>query len=163
MPSSQFTTEDNEIKSTTSWYTEELHTIDPRGLSQRRMSRELILDQSWLFSATVDYNVHGAFPLLYCLPLLIPLAPLSNPLSLTWNPPSCDRIRPPRSQVTCKLTSPFSTLSPPFPLQIPRTQVTQRLTKTTLRRIRRLLSGTVILVVWFQKANDQLESWWCSY
>jgi hypothetical protein len=43
-------------------------------------------------------------------PLLIPLAPLtplSDPLLLTWNPPSCDRICPPRSQVACKLTSPF--------------------------------------------------------
>ncbi len=41
-----------------------------------------------------------------------PFAPLSNPLYLLGNPPSCDRIRPPRSQVACKLTSPFPTLSP---------------------------------------------------
>ncbi len=43
-----------------------------------------------------DYNVHGAFPLLYCFPLPIPLVPHFNPLPLTWNPPCCDRIRPPR-------------------------------------------------------------------
>jgi hypothetical protein len=70
-----------------------------------------------------------------------PLFPFSNPSLLTWNPPCCDRIRPPRSQVACKLTSPLSTHSPLPPLQIPRTQVTKRLTKMTLR-IRHLLSGT---------------------
>ncbi len=82
----------------------------------------------------------------FCLPLLIPLclplcALLDSPL-LTWNPPSCDRIRPPRSQVACKLTSPDSTLSPPSPLQIPRTPNTPRLTKTTSGTTRHLLSGT---------------------
>ncbi len=35
------------------------------------------------------------------LPLLV--SPL-YPLLLTWNPPSCDRNRPPQSQVACKLT-----------------------------------------------------------
>ncbi len=44
----------------------------------------------------------------FFLPLLIPpFAPLFNPSLLTWNPPCCDRIRPPRSQVVRKLTSPF--------------------------------------------------------
>jgi hypothetical protein len=38
---------------------------------------------------------------------LLPFAPLSNPSLLTWNPPCCDRIRPPRTQVARKLTSPF--------------------------------------------------------
>jgi hypothetical protein len=90
----------------------------------------------------INYNVHGAFPLLYCIPLLIPLAPLSNPLSLTWNTPCYDRIRPPRSQVACKLTSPFSTLSPTLPPPNSQNPGYQRLTKTTLR-IRHLLSGTV--------------------
>jgi hypothetical protein len=98
--------------------------------------------QAFIIYTNTNYNVHGAFPLLYYLPLLIPLAPISNPPSLTWNPPCCDRIHPPRSQVACKLTSPLSTLSQPSPLQIPRTQVTKRPTKTTLR-IRHLLSGTV--------------------
>jgi hypothetical protein len=83
-------------------------------------------------------------PLAFLLPLLIPFCSLSNPLLLTWNPPRCDRICPPRSQVACKLTP----LSQPFPQslppQIPRTQTTQRLTETTLRRIRCLLSGTCI-------------------
>ncbi len=44
----------------------------------------------------------------YFLPLLIPpFAPLFNPSQLTWNSSCCDRIRPPRSQVARKLTSPF--------------------------------------------------------
>jgi hypothetical protein len=90
-----------------------------------------------------NYNIHGAIPLLF-LPLLILFCPLSDPLYLLGNPPSCDRIRPPWSQVACKLTSPFSTLSQPSPLQIPRTQVINRLTMTT-SRIRLLLSGTVTL------------------
>ncbi len=46
---------------------------------------------------------------------LLPFAPPSNPSLLTWNPPSCDRIRPPQSQVACKLTSLFSILSPSLP------------------------------------------------
>jgi hypothetical protein len=48
----------------------------------------------------------------FVLPLLIPLCSPFNPLLLTWNPPSCVRIRSPRSQVACKLTSPVPTLSP---------------------------------------------------
>ncbi len=58
------------------------------------------------------YNIRGAIPLLFTSPCWFPFAPLSSPLLLTWNPPSCDRIHPPWSQVACKLTSPFSTLSP---------------------------------------------------
>jgi hypothetical protein len=49
-----------------------------------------------------------------------PFAPPSSPLDLLGNPPSCDRIRPPWSQVACKLTSPFPTLSPiPSPFKFP--------------------------------------------
>jgi hypothetical protein len=76
----------------------------------------------------------------FLLPLLIPLCPLSLFPLLTWNPPSCDRIRPPWSQVTRKLTSPFSTHSHSLPT--PNSQVNKRLTMTT-SRIRLLLSGTV--------------------
>jgi hypothetical protein len=78
---------------------------------------------------------------------LFPFVPLSDPLLLTWNPPSCDKIRPPRSQVACKLTFPVPTLflNPP-PLQIPRTPIAQRLTKTTSGIIWRLLSGTLMFV-----------------
>ncbi len=72
-------------------------------------------------------------------------APPSSPLYLLGNPPSCDRIRPPWSQVACKLTSPFSPFPNPSPLQIPSTQVTKRLTMTT-SRIRLLLSGTIIIL-----------------
>ncbi len=71
---------------------------------------------------------------------------LFNPLLLTWNPPSCDRIRPPRSQVACKLTPPCPTLSPNSPLPNSQNKITQRLTRTTSRWIRHLLSGTVTTV-----------------
>ncbi len=70
-------------------------------------------------------------PLAFYLPLLIPLCSPLYPLLLTWNPPSCDTICPPGSQVACKLTSPVPTLSPkPSPLQIPRTPIT----RASLRR-----------------------------
>jgi hypothetical protein len=45
-----------------------------------------------------------------------PLAPLFSPLQLTWNPPCCDRIRPPRSQVACKLTPLFPSPGSYIPL-----------------------------------------------
>ncbi len=46
-------------------------------------------------------------PLFLCFPFLHShLLPIRLPL-LTWNPPCCDRIRPPRSQVACKLIFPF--------------------------------------------------------
>ncbi len=72
-------------------------------------------------------NIYGAFPLLFISPCWFPFVPLCsplNPLLLTWNPPSCDRIRPPRSQVACKLTSPVPTLSPnPTPSKFPEPQL----------------------------------------
>jgi hypothetical protein len=47
------------------------------------------------------------FPLLSAFPFPIPFYSLFVSLSLTWNPPCCDRIRPPRSQVARKLIFPF--------------------------------------------------------
>jgi hypothetical protein len=89
------------------------------------------------------YNYTWRIPLAFTSPCQSPLSFPLNPLLLTWNPPSCDRNRPPRSQVACKLTL----LAPPFtqtlPLQIPRTPTAQRLTKATSGIIRLLLSGTV--------------------
>ncbi len=73
-----------------------------------------------------DYNVHYTWrtPLAFYLPSLIPLCSPFDPLLLTWNPPSCDRIRPPRSQVACKLTSPVPTLYPnPPPSKFPEPQL----------------------------------------
>jgi hypothetical protein len=72
-------------------------------------------------------TIHGALPLL-SLPLAAsPLSPLCSPhdpFLLTWNPPSCDRTRPPRSQVACKLTSPDPTLYPnPPPSKFPETHL----------------------------------------
>jgi hypothetical protein len=82
----------------------------------------------------------------FLLPLLIPFCPLSLFPLLTWNPPSCDRIRPPRSQVTRKLTSPFSTVSHSLPTPNSQYPVNKRLTMKT-SRIRLLLSGTVYSVL----------------
>ncbi len=74
---------------------------------------------------------------------LAPLADFPAPLAVLFAPPcplstylapsSCDRNRPPPSQVACKLTlfaPPFTQLSHPF--QIPRTPTAQRLITTTL-------------------------------
>ncbi len=78
-------------------------------------------------------------------PLLVPLClPFVSPFTYLA-PSSCDRNRPPRSQVACKLT-PFA---PPFTLptptlQIPRIPTAQRLTKTTSGIFRLLLSGTIM-------------------
>jgi hypothetical protein len=90
-----------------------------------------------------SYIYMAHFPL---LPLLIPLClPFVSP-STYLAPSSCDRNRPPPSQVACKLTlfaSPFTELSHPF--QIPRTPTAQRLTMTSLGIFRLLLSGTIAL------------------
>jgi hypothetical protein len=72
-----------------------------------------------------------------------PLLPFVAP-STYLAPSSCDRNRPPPSQVACKLT-PFA---PPFtqlthPPQILRTPPAPRLTMTTSGIFRLLLSGTV--------------------
>ncbi len=90
---------------------------------------------------TVTY-IHGAIPLAFLSPYWLPLLPFVSP-STYLAPSSCDRNRPPQSQVACKLT-PFA---PPFtqptpPLQIPRTPTAQRLTKTTSGIFRLLLTGT---------------------
>jgi hypothetical protein len=83
------------------------------------------------------------FPL---LPLLIPLClPFVSP-STYLAPSSCDRNRPPPSQVACKLTlfaPPFPQLSHPF--QFPTTPTAPRLAMTTSGIFRLLLSGTPTL------------------
>ncbi len=57
---------------------------------------------------TVYYR---AIPLLFGFPFPHSLLlPIRLPL-LTWNPPCCDRIRPPRSQVARKLIFPFPPLA----------------------------------------------------
>jgi hypothetical protein len=85
----------------------------------------------------------------FSFPLLAPLcSPFVSP-STYLAPSSCDRNRPPQSQVACKLT-PFA---PPFtqptqptpPLQSPRTPTAQRLTKTISGIFRLLLTGTLII------------------
>ncbi len=59
------------------------------------------------------------YPLVFYFPLLIPLCfPFLSPL-LTWNPPCCDRIRPPWSQVARKLIYPFPSLPIPSPFRNP--------------------------------------------
>jgi hypothetical protein len=67
-----------------------------------------------------------------CSPFHSPLLPLVL-LSTYLAPSSCDRNRPPPSQVACKLTlfaPPFTQLS--HPSQLPRTPTAQRPTTTTL-------------------------------
>jgi hypothetical protein len=99
--------------------------------------------QSFRYIHGTTTYVHGAIPQAFCSPLLVPLClPFVSPLTYLA-PSSCDRNRPPRSQVACKRT-PFA---PPFTqptpsLQIPRTPTAQRLTKTTSGIFLLLLSGT---------------------
>ncbi len=103
--------------------------------------------QSFCYVHGTNTYVHGAIPLAFCSALLVPLC-LPFVSLLTYLAPSCcDRNRPPRSQVACKLT-PFA---PPFTqptpsLQIPRTPTAQRLTKTTSGIFRLLLSGTLMRI-----------------
>ncbi len=97
---------------------------------------------------TITY-IHGAFPLAFPTPGWFPFAPLCVPFvfpSTYLAPSSCDRNRPPPSQVACKLT-PFA---PPFtqlthPSQIPRTPPAPRLTMTTTGIFRLLLLGTIYI------------------
>jgi hypothetical protein len=100
-----------------------------------------------LMHDTITY-IHGAIPLAFYSPLLIPLClPFVSPFTYLA-PSSCDRNCSPRSQVVCKLTPfapPFTQLTPS--LQIPRTPTAQRVTKTTSGIFRLLLSGT-------DKVND---------
>ena len=68
-----------------------------------------------------------------CCPSLLPFVLPSTYLA----PSSCDRNRPPSSQVACKLTlfaPPFTQLFHPF--QLPRNPIAQRLTTTTLGPLR---------------------------
>jgi hypothetical protein len=99
------------------------------------------------FNHSVAHTIHlhiymAHFPLLPSPLAGFPLLPFVF-LSTYLAPSSCDRNRPPPSQVACKLT-PFA---PPFtqlthPLQIPRTPPAPRLTMTTSGIFRLLLSGT---------------------
>jgi hypothetical protein len=61
---------------------------------------------------TAMYNYTWRIPLAFISPCRFPFVSPLLPSLLTWNPPSCDRIRRPRSQVACKLTSPVPTLYP---------------------------------------------------
>ncbi len=89
------------------------------------------------------YTWHN--PLAFLLPLPTPpCSPLVSP-STYLAPSSCDRNRPPQSQVACKLT-PFA---PPFTQptpSLPKSQspTAQRLTTTTSGIFRLLLSRTSI-------------------
>ncbi len=87
------------------------------------------------------------------LPFVSPL----YPLLLTWHPPSCDRNRPPLSQVACKLTPfapPFTQLS--LPSQFPEPQ----LPSASLRRPREY-SGSCypeqVLSTWPLGPQDSLS------
>jgi hypothetical protein len=97
---------------------------------------------------TCIYMAHSH---LLFLPLaVVPLHPFVSPFvfpSTYLALSSCDRNRPPPSQVACKLT-PFA---PPYtqlthPPQFPRTPPALRLTTTTSGIFRLLLSGTIPLI-----------------
>jgi hypothetical protein len=62
------------------------------------------------------YNYTRRIPLAFISPCHFPFSPPLCPLLLTWNPPSCDRNRPPRSQVACKLTPLVPPLTQTLPL-----------------------------------------------
>ena len=88
----------------------------------------LIQSFQYIHEHELQYTfIHGALPLLLISPCHFPFLTLSSPLYpllLTWNPPSCDRNRPPRSQVACKLTLPCPTLHPnPPPSKFPEPQL----------------------------------------
>jgi hypothetical protein len=96
---------------------------------------------------TIQLHIYMAqFPFVSLSPCWFPFAPFCVPFVSPFTylaPSSCDRNRPPPSQVACKLT-PFA---PPFthlshPLQIPGTPTAPRLTMTTSGIFRLLLSGT---------------------
>ena len=97
---------------------------------------------------TIQLHIYMAqFPLLFLSPCWLPFVSPLCPLLLTWHPPSCDRNRPPRSQVACKLTPYAPPFTQPTPsLQIPRTPTAQRLTKTTSGIFQLLLSGTATMI-----------------
>jgi hypothetical protein len=82
------------------------------------------LTTAFIYTYT-GHNIYGAVPLLFLSPCRTPFIPFLCPLYLLGDPPSCDRIRPPWSQVTRELTSPSSTLPTPSPLKIPSTQANQ--------------------------------------
>ncbi len=94
-------------------------------------------------------------------PCWFPFAPFLNPLYLLGNPPCCDRIRPPWSQVTCKLTSPSSTLSHPSPLQIPSTQVNYAPHYDDLKNPASLVrNNKVIMKGWGCSGQPWWGIWW---
>ena len=97
---------------------------------------------------TIQSHIYMAqFPLFFSPLAGSPCSPFVSP-STYLAPSSCDRNRPPQSQVACKLT-PFA---PPFtqlthPSQIPRTPPALRLTTTTSGIYWLLISSTLSLVL----------------
>ncbi len=101
------------------------------------------------------YNYTWRISPCFNLPLPVPLLPFCTPFTYL-EPSSCDRYRPPRSQVACKLTLPCPTPHPTLPLQIPRTPTDPRLTKTTSGIFRNLLSGTSAIPLFFNFPVSQM-------
>ncbi len=103
-----------------------VHTHPKQSLGYQQYSFRLLLlyttgifhqfNHSDIYTNT-SYNIqlYMAYSPCFNLPLPISLSSPLYPLLLTWNPPSCDRNRPPRSQVACKLTLPCPTLHPTLP------------------------------------------------
>ncbi len=110
---------------------------------------------------TIQLHIYMAQPPLVPLPLLVPpLLPVCTPFvspSTYLAPSSCDRNRPPQSQVACKLTPfapPFTQLS--HPSQTP-TPTVQRQTTTTSGICRLLLSGTILITVFLRNKGSNYK------
>ncbi len=103
------------------------------------------------FQCTVQlYTAHSpCFYLSLLAPLCLPFVPFLTPFHLLGTLLAVTE----SVHLGLRLLVNWPPLSQPFPnpspLQIPRTPITQRLTKTTSGRIRRLLSGTVTWNVLF--------------
>ncbi len=102
-------------------------------------TRYSIFSTQLFFTHTLQLHIYTAWILypLFSFPLLPLLDSPLYPFSTYLAPSSCDRNRPPSSQVACKLTlfaPPFTQLSHPF--QFPRTPTAQRLTTTILGPLR---------------------------
>jgi hypothetical protein len=103
---------------------------------------------------TIQLRIYMAhFPLLFSSLAGFPLLPLCVPLvfpSTYLAPSSCDRNRPPPSQVACKLTlfgPPVPPLGPPPP-RCPDPPPAPRRTMTTSGIFRLLLSGTIYIYIY---------------
>jgi hypothetical protein len=126
-------------------------------------TRDSIFSTQLFFTHTLHLRIYMAWllalfsasPYSPCYSLFYsPLYPSSTYLA----PSSCDRNRPPSSQVACKLTlfaPPFTQLSHPF--QSPRTPTAQRLTTTILGLLRSDYAEQILLASYQYYCNCTIK------